>query len=32
LRNLTALREIAGHDAEDEDVALAPARRAVWPN
>jgi CRP/FNR family transcriptional regulator len=32
LRNLTALREIAGHDAEDEDIALAPARRAVWPN
>ncbi len=32
LRKLAALREIAGHDAEDEDIAAAPARRAVWPH
>ena len=31
LRKLIALREIAGHDADDADLG-APVRRAVWPN
>lgn len=31
LRKLAALRDIAGHDAEEDDASSTP-RRAVWPN
>lgn len=32
LGNLSALRDIAGHDEDEADVLPSPARRAVWPN
>jgi CRP/FNR family transcriptional regulator, anaerobic regulatory protein len=32
LRKLSALRDIAGRDEDEDDPLPSPARRAVWPN